>query len=83
MMPPAMSGLRKDHKVVEKGQESTGLPLRPVCHASTAHNNILSSILSAIIKAVAEEAENRATASSEEMVATLKRENENAATRGR
>ena len=78
MCPPALSGIRKDHKKVEPGLEGKGPPLRPVCHAYTAPNNILSFMLSPIIRAVAQEAENRAISSTEEMIATLRKANEEA-----
>ena len=70
----------RDFRDTPPPQESKGPPLRPVCHASTAPNNVLSSVLSPIIKFIAED---RAIASSEEMVATVKTANENAATRER
>ena len=76
MLPLTTSGLRKDHKKVQEGQEKKGLPLRPVCYASSAPNNVLSSIVAPIIRVVAEEAENRAIASTEEMIANLKKVNE-------
>ena len=81
MLPPTTSGLRKDHKKVE-GQEEKGPPLRPVYHASTAPNNVLSSILVPIIKAVAEETDNSAIASTEELIANLKKINERERERG-
>ena len=83
MCPPTLSGLRKDHKKVETGLEEKGPPLRPVCHAYTAPNNILSFIISPIIRAVAQEAENRAISSTEEMIATLKKANQDAESRER
>ena len=36
MLPPTISGLRKDHKSPKEGQEKKGPPMRPVCHASSA-----------------------------------------------
>ena len=54
----------------------------PVCHAASAPNNVLSSIVAPIIRAVAEEAENRAIASTEEMIANLEKVNKNKKEKG-
>lgn len=75
MLPPITTGMRKDHKKVQEGQEKKGPPMRPVCHASSAPNNVISSIIAPIVKAVAEEAENRTVASTEELIANLKKVN--------
>ena len=83
MLPPNTSGPRKDHKKVQEGQEATTPPpLRPVCHAASAPNNVLSSIIAPTIRAVAEQAENRAIASTEEMIANLEKVNKNEKKKG-
>ena len=71
MLPPTTSGLRKGHKPPKEGEEENGPPMRPVCHTTAAPNNILSAISAPIIRTMAEKAENRAIASTEEMIATI------------
>ena len=57
--------------------------MRLVCHASAASNNVLSTILAPIIRTLVEKAENRAIASTEEMIATIKITNEKVRTNTR
>ena len=82
MLSPTTSGLRKDNRKVKEGQEEKGPPIRPICHASTAPNNVLSPMLVPIIRAVAEEADKRAVASTEEIIANIKKINERERERG-
>ena len=70
MAPPYTYGLRKDHKNVAEP------PLRPVCGASTAPNNIVSNILAQLLKRIADEVEgDKSVASTEEMIAILRKVN--------
>ena len=70
MAPPYTYGLRKDHK------NTTEPPLRPVCGASTAPNNIVSHMLAQVLKRVAEEVEgDRSVSSTEEMIAIISKVN--------
>ena len=75
MIPPTTSGLRKDNKPPKESEEK-GQPMKPVCHVYAAPNNVLSTILAQIIRTLAEKAENRAIASTEEMIATINITNE-------
>ena len=66
MLPPPMVGNPKDHKI---GAEP---PLRPICQAKSAPNNILSWILAKLVGKVGEEApESKAVSSTEEMQAKM------------
>ena len=66
MLPPPMVGNHKDHKAC------TEPPLRPVCQAKGAPNNILSWILAKLVGKVGEEApESRSVSSTEELQAKM------------
>ena len=70
--PPPKYGLRKDHKNVPPGQESSGPDLRPVAGADQAPNSRLSHFLSKIVNNYADCEENTAECnSSEEMRAAI------------
>ena len=66
MLPPPMVGNPKDHK------EGAEPPLRPICQAKSAPNNVLSWILAKLVGKVGEEApESKAVSSTEEMQAKM------------
>ena len=66
MLPPPMVGNPKDHKAC------TEPPLRPICQAKGAPNNILSWILAKLVGKVGEEApESRSVSSTEELQAKM------------
>ena len=77
-MIPELFGLRKDHKIVPPGEESTGPPTRPVCGASSSINGPLSHLLSEILNKVADymdEDTKTECRSTEEMIAGLQKVN--------
>ena len=52
--PPPIYGLRKDHKILQPGQEKAGHPVRPVVGANHAPNSRLSHFLSDVVNKFAD-----------------------------
>ena len=73
---PVLDGVRKDHKPIQPGNETSGPPLRPICYANEAPNFRISHFLSKILNDYTDAVEDhREVRSSEEMRASFERYN--------